>query len=203
MQKVTDAVTEDLEELLAGFTRRGVATSNIEGSINVGDGHSYWWFLEYGTASHFGAYGEPDGSLQIPRKSAGKAAGANLVDGLYPIRARRKKFLRFKRYGRRWKLKSVMHPGIKPVGMVRLSMRSFGKRMERDLEQLQTSSRHPRDEAGRFRKRASSDLPSRKQLLSVVNTNLLLMLRDVQARTPVNPEKSRDLRSAWDITLAE
>lgn len=167
------------------------------------DGHDFWWILDAGSGAFFGSGPNVDIDLNPP---PGIPHGS--VGGPWPITPRKGRTALVSRKGRTlpvtlrfWDLQgnkhtptSVTHPGSGAnVGFVRSAAWRFRNAVDADLAQMRRNG-----------------LPSREQIVEMVNGHLRALLADVVARTPdqyeYNPSGHNEvghLRDAWGITLAQ
>jgi hypothetical protein len=206
-------IAEDLRAMLRDWD---VDPAGLQVALTIDSGHDYWWFLEYGTGQYFGQEGYPDGELTPPSSAQGRSPSG----GPYEIKPVNKKFLRFVNRNSqnvpRWNelpgelvfSKGVVHPGIPAQGFVRRAMAAMDLRLLRRLSEL--------DE--------DDTLPTRSEVIEVLNEEVQYMLYDVQASVPESadyfqgnplldpdylPEDLDDeivvnshLRDAFDVRLA-
>lgn len=172
-------------------------------------GHDYWVVLEYGSApAEEGTRQEvrnDQAVITIPSYIPGPSTedhthevmvgGTSIQSKWYPITARLKKSLYFiDRNGNERMQKMVYHPGIKARGFLRRCIRAWKQRMIADLEQWTISS-----------KQGGGIIPTRRDLVSLLNFNLRILLAEVKEATPVGIKPSVDgshLRDAWFIIEA-
>jgi hypothetical protein len=178
----------------------------IYGKLKVAAGHDYWWFLEFGTGSHRDA--------DLPIDDQGIAinppdAVANYspdAQGPYDIVAKEKPLLVYIVQGhghaqRIFYRKETVHPGIRPIGIVRTALFSAHLYLK---EQIDTRTEG--------RRRKSWKLPTRKELVEMVNEALEELLLQLQASTPSGDANDPNpyhhgrhpipLAQAWKVTKA-
>lgn len=201
---IQDQVLEHLNDLVKTWIK-----TPIEASLTV-TGHDYWVVLEYGSAPAEEGPREPQNGDDvdviiaipsfIPRPHTPTDHTVELHNGTtitskwYPIRARNKKSLHFiDRHGVERFDTVVYHPGIKARGFLRRAIRAWQYRVLVEFEALD-------QELG-------DDLPERRDLVTLINRNLRILLKDVQEATPVgdkhDPRRDAEpLAAAWGIIPA-
>lgn len=184
-----DTISSHLQDILQSYLRPGNEGLSIELLIK---GHDYWWFLEFGTGTHFEkqhlkAVGSqvfvPEGEiyLQPPPSVFGKTPAG----GYYEIPetpfpsggGRGSRWLRFIGTKRRYKgkiiwAKSVTHPGIKPHMQLRRSILEFQRGVLKKLRELE--------------KNYLQGIPDRDDLGTILNAEALTMHRRILATTPIS-----------------
>ncbi len=188
-----DVINETLTSLLQNLKR---GSKVISGSLSVAPGHDYWWFLEYGTGQFFDT--PKANELVKPEDSRGKRAAG----GEYEIEANGAPYLVYMtKYGSKRYIKRVVtiHPGIKPIGMVRTALFEAMIYLKRDVD-------HIAKRRGKWK-----DLPKREDLVQVVNDILEVLLGTLKLYTPDNsdPDPAHEgrhptpLSEAWRATHAK
>lgn len=194
---VRSSILKDLRSRLNEFKKK---SGVIGGSLFTDAGHSYWWYLEYGTATRF--IGD-DGTLEKPSgisKTQGRATPYPITRGdqfgIYqsgPFQGQRyRKKLRFPYMGKIVYREIVMHPGARPTnqgkGVVRMAIRKGQIELERKLRGFKSRKKPP----------------TRNELVRTLNEVLVGILEDVRRYTPRDPNSDNPthLRDSWDIRKA-
>lgn len=186
--KVSDVIPKQLQDAINDLKQ---GPKVIQGSLSVLPGHDYWWFLEYGTGPF---HEEPTGELAPPDEvAAHDAEGAP-----YEITSGEDNFLVYMtKAGVRKRRKTVIHPGIVPLGFVRTALFEAELFMKEDLAKL--SKRKNR-------------LLTRKEIVDTVNYILEVLLGELRLLTPDDKDldpfhtdrpHSPPLSKAWRITKAK
>jgi hypothetical protein len=164
----------------------------IRGALTVSPGHSYWWFLEYGTGVHREA---PDGTLIQPSETKGESPEG----GPYEIKVKDAKVLVYMTSdGVRRFAKSVMHPGVKPIGFLRTAHFEAQLMLKEELKTLSKGKK------GRVK------FLSRAELVEFINALMEVLLTLVKIYTPDNNDpdplhegrRAVPLAEAWDVRKA-
>jgi hypothetical protein len=196
------SVEDALDRAIASFgTKR-----NINGGLRV-NGHDYWWILEYGSSpASPGIDLTGDDLLQPPDD----LPAPHFHTEEYPIRpvprinpetGKLRWLYYWHRGSYRFRL-GTEHPGVAARGFVRKAVRKAQLQLKKDLDDLRKRTR---------------GIPTRDQIVAVVNNNLRLLLQLVKASTPVGSpiedhsprvrESERNdgthLKDAWYIEPAE
>jgi hypothetical protein len=185
--KVADVIPKRLQAAINDLKR---GDKVIKGSLSVLPGHDYWWFLEYGTGPFHEA---PTGNLDPPAEVAAHEASGEAYD----IEAGGNHYLVYMtKYGQRKRARSVVHPGIQPLGMVRTALFEAELYMKEDLAKL--AARKNR-------------LLTRQEIVDTVNYILEVLVGELRLLTP--DDKDADpfhthrphtppLSRAWRVTKA-
>lgn len=187
-----DAISKVLNARISDLKKGGY---KIKGNLQVAPGHSYWWFLEYGTGQYHDS--SNDGELNRPEATEEYEPEG----GPYEIAIEDAKILVYMtKIGERKFKKVTTHPGIHPIGFVRTALFEAEINLKGNLTRMIKS-----------RKRKGWDaLPTRDELVQLVNKILLSLLRHLQAFTPddkdIDPyhegRNPAPLAQAWKISKA-
>ena len=185
--KVGDAIPKQLQAAINDLKRGGKV---IQGSLSVLPGHSYWWFLEYGTGPFHEA---PTGDLTPPAEVAAHEASGEAYD----IEADGNHYLVYMtKHGQRKRARSVVHPGIHPLGMVRTALFEAELYMKEDLAKL--AARKNR-------------LLTRQEIADTINYILEVLVGELRLLTPDDKDidpfhtdrpHTPPLSRAWRVTKA-
>lgn len=211
-----DAIQAELSAILNSFGYKGprlvgkgksivpVGVSDQRLSVELTiEGHDYWWFLEFGTASHYRPKGEIE--LAPPPKVQGHAPGHAQKYDIAPIGSqiqervfpktggsylrkmkRRTKFLRFMGThgyaGQVMLVKAVQHPGLKPHMQIRKSILTFQRVVAEGLSALQKQT----------------TLPTRENFKTILNYAAMRLRLDVIKSTPISAPSEMYWKQGFD-----
>lgn len=159
--KVSDVIPKQLQAAINDLKK---GPQVISAELSVAPGHDYWWFLEYGTGPFHEA---PDGdeAIEPPAEVEDHMASG----GPYDIESGGDHYLVYMSHGKRFRRKSTIHPGIKPVAMVRTALFEAQLFLQEDLQKLA-------DRKNR--------LLTRKEVVDTVNYIMQVLLGELRLLTP-------------------